>query len=460
MKRPIVAVVLAFAFLLPVAPRAGAALCSAPGLTASADRALSPRLREVTLDSTALGRATKIRVLLPEAYESSAARYPVLFLLHGAGDDQSTWTTNTDAEALTATTGVIVVMPDAGKNANAGWYSDWQDGPAWESYHIGELVGYVDACYRVAASPAGRPLRGVAGLSMGGFGAMSYAARHPDLFVVAGSFSGAVDSTGGGPAEAAVYGALHDQFGTPNDKVWGSYADNEVRWRAHNPVDLSSNLRGMSLWLSTGNGVPMPGDAPAGAPVEAGVYSQNVSLHTDLVRKEISHEWRDRGYGVHSWNYWQADLHAFLPYAMARFADASIPVRPASFDYRFAEPSSRVHGYRFSVTGRAMEFSDLTRVGPGGLVARGSGTLEVTTPRIYTPGRVYRVENRYARASDLMAPTIARVDVPAEADGSLRFAVDMGAPHTTQQYTLDGRLAELTGGPDYSRTTTVTITAI
>src|SRR5207244_819175 len=94
------------------------------------------------------------------------------------------------------------------------WYSDWYgvdlDGhngsdaeraPAWETFHVSELVSFVDGQYRTVRSRGGRL---VAGLSMGGFGSMIYAARHPDLFVAAGSFSGAVDTRLFDPAEPLI----------------------------------------------------------------------------------------------------------------------------------------------------------------------------------------------------------------------------------------------------------------
>ena len=93
---------------------------------------------------------------------------------------------------MTAGQPLIVVMPDGGRG---GWYSNWHNGgrggpPAWESYHIGQLIPLVDRRFRTVAARRGRA---IAGLSMGGFGAFSYAARHPDLFTAAASFSGGLD---------------------------------------------------------------------------------------------------------------------------------------------------------------------------------------------------------------------------------------------------------------------------
>ena len=135
-------------------------------------------------------------MLVPAGYRSRPARrYPVLYLLHGAGADQTTWTNEGqgEAEALTAGLPLIVVMPSAGRG---GFYTDWFNNgaggkPRWESWHIKRLIPYVDDHYRTRAT---RGKRAIAGLSMGGFGTFTYASRHPDLFTAALSLSGAVDT--------------------------------------------------------------------------------------------------------------------------------------------------------------------------------------------------------------------------------------------------------------------------
>ncbi|MER3452502.1 MAG: hypothetical protein C4344_02105, partial [Acidimicrobiia bacterium] len=401
------------------------------------------RLRTLEIASRALGTETHVNVLVPAGYDdpsNATRRYPVLYLLHGAGDTWASWWENTDVEQATADLDLIVVMPDAGRAREAGWYSDWRDGPQWESYHIGELVPLIDGRFRTIPE---RSARGVAGLSMGGFGAMSYAARHPDLFGAAASFSGAVDTTSGGPAGAAVFTVAHDQLGTPDRRVWGDYTTDEVNWRAHNPPDLSTNLRWTKLWLSTGNGVPAPGDRAQDAPTEAGVYLLNVGFHRDLTDEGIDHEWHDRGHGTHSWRYWEQDLHAALPWFMEIFADAEA-APPGAFDYRSAEPSFTVYGWTFTVDReRAQEFLDLYGVSTAGLRARGSGMLAVTTPPAYQPGRSY--------------PVTGNGRVVADADGRLHFTVDLGPPHRSKQYTAAARVAEATDHA-YWREATVVIT--
>ena len=191
----------------------------------------------------------RVRVLLPDGYGDGCLRYPVLYLLHGAGDTYRTWSENTDVVEFTRDLPVIVVMPDGGKSPESGWYSDWADGSRqWETFHIDVLVPYIDRTFRTL----GDGHRLVAGLSMGGFGAMSYAARHQGLFRAAASFSGAVDMMIGFPLSGPGFAAAQPQFGTPDDRVWGNQVADQDEWRAHNPTDRAADLAGTDLFIASG----------------------------------------------------------------------------------------------------------------------------------------------------------------------------------------------------------------
>jgi S-formylglutathione hydrolase FrmB len=289
------------------------------GIQLVSSQRLDPRLLDLTLSTPALAGPTHVRVLLPGGYrKQKPKRYPVLYLLHGAFGNSTDWTEKGAAEGITTGRKVIVVMPDGGQG---GWYTDWvnrgQGGPPeWETFHVGQLIPWIDDRYRTVSS---RGERAIAGLSMGGFGAMSYAARHPDLFSWAGSFSGAVDINYPPVAaiidlEAPVDGGLPgDQFG---DRILA-----EANWRAHNPWDLAANLRGMQLVIDTGNGQPGPLDPPDKSfdPIEYGVHDMSVSFHQRLLSLGIAHTWNDYGPGTHTWPYWQRDLAEGLPSMMRGF---------------------------------------------------------------------------------------------------------------------------------------------
>ena len=295
-----------------------AAGANAQGLTVTATQSLSPRLTQYTATSDALGRSTNVRVLLPEGYAAAPQRrYPVLLLLHGCCDDYRSWVDKGRAEQLTAPYPLIVVMPDGGAN---GWYSDpFNAGafgpPRYESFAFGELLPWVDATFRTIAAREGRA---VAGLSMGGFGALKYAARHPDMFVAASSFSGVTDA----PAFA--------QNGYANlipNAVWGPRTTELARWREHNPLDLAANLRGLELLeLRTGNGEHGPLDSRTGRDnLEYEVWRENGALHAKLDELGIAHVYDDYGPGVHDWPYWARDLERTLRNLTAVFG-ATAPV--------------------------------------------------------------------------------------------------------------------------------------
>jgi len=397
----------------------------------------------------------RVRVLLPSDYATSSKTYPVLYLLHGAGDTAAAWTTNSDGqeslEDFTAGQDVVVVMPDAGRDADAGWYSDWFNGgafgpPEWETFHLGQLIAYVEQNFRVRRDRGGRV---VAGLSMGGYGAMEYAARHPDLFAAAYSFSGAVDPDGVPYVEPVIYQQLHRRYGTPSDQVWGSWQEQEVRWRGHSPADLATNLRSVKLWLTTGMGVPggpAPDDGdPGGLFIEAGVFSMNQAFDLTLTQDGIPHTYRPYPMGGHNWWHWQNDLHQAWPDILATFASATPP--PASFNYRSMEPSFDVWGWHVVANRKVTEFLTMSSVSKAGMTLTGSGTVDLVSPPAYAPGQTYHIS---------VAGRGPALTAVAGTDSRLRFAVPLGPSHTLQEDTTAQKLAAASD-PAYWETAAVSI---
>ena len=408
--------------LVALASMAIAAACAAgpahaAGLELKATQQLDPRLVELTFHTPALKDDTHVRVLLPTGYDpSGTTRYPVLYLVHGTIDDYRSWTDKGDAESVTAGLPLIVVMPDAG---NGGFYSDWFNNgaggpPEWETYHVGELIPWIDSHYPTIAARAGRA---TAGLSMGGFGAMSYAARHPDLFAAAASFSGAVNTNEyeplGEPDESTFDGAL--PYST-----WGPRPTQEVRWRAHNPWDLAGNLRGLDLTIRTGNGQP-GGPYGGGDPVEAYVHQASLDLHERLAQLGIPHVWDDYGPGGHAWPYWQRDLRETLPSIMEDFAHPR--PAPSPFTFVAVEPSYDVYGWHVAIDRRALEWSRLENAGAGGFTLAGSGRATVSTGPLFTPGAVYPVT---------VGTRVSRLT--ADGQGRLAIEVPLGPGNASQEY--------------------------
>jgi len=279
---------------------------------------LSERLVEHTLHSQTLAATTRLRVLTP-APGAGPGPFPVLWLLHGGDDDRRCWTTKGDAERLTEDLPLVVVMPDCGRG---GWYSDWarpetpKGRQLWTSYHLGELRGWVESALPVRTDRRGRT---IAGLSMGGFGALSYAARHPDLFCFAAAFSGALDILD--PHLGPFADAMAEWNGGSAGSIWGEPGVAVERWRAHNPVDLAERLSGVEVQLRTGNGQPggrHDGPAPTELDlVEAVIHRTNLTMHRRLSELGQDHVFEDWGAGTHSWPYWTDALAATLPALMA-----------------------------------------------------------------------------------------------------------------------------------------------
>jgi S-formylglutathione hydrolase FrmB len=362
---------------------------------------LDDRLWALSVLSPDLGRPVRVRILLPAGYaDDPATRYPVLYLFHGTSGGAADWTTAGDAEATTVGRPLIVVMPDAGfDDDGGGWFTDWVStatklGPSrWETFHIDRLVPWVDANLRTVADRAGRA---IAGLSQGGFGAMSYAARHPDMFAVAASFSGAPEIDRDAvviPASTAVIEAIAVGLdGVPYGSIFGNRAGHEINWKGHDPATLMPNLRGMGLYLWTATGLPGPYDTapdPGGSTIEAITHVSTLLFHKHLVAAGIPSHYDDYVFGTHNVPYWARDLREFVPALMGEFAH---PSAPSAVDYRSIDPAWTQWGWTVANhRAQPQAFSELSRGGAAGFALTGVGSADVTTPAVYAAGSVHAV---------------------------------------------------------------------
>jgi S-formylglutathione hydrolase FrmB len=384
---------------------------------------LSARLSELTFTTPALSGPTRVRVLVPDRYDTSGrTRYPVLYLLHGGTGSYRDWTDQGDAAAITAGFPLIVVMPDTGPNNG---YLDWYNGgaggpPMWETYHLTQLLPWIDAHYPTVGTRAGRA---IAGLSMGGGGSMVYTARHPDLFGAAASFSGAVDTNVPAVWPLVEAGNWDGHLGVAE----GHRVTDEVRWRGHNAWDLAENLGDLSLLqVDTGNGLPGGPGRDIGDPIEGAVHEMNVDFNARLDQLGIAHIWDDYGAGGHNWFYWKRDLRQFLPRLMQALA-APRPA-PTSFTYKTIEANYVVYDWQVEVLRPALEFSRLVTNGRDGFSLTGSGRALVTTAPLFEPGQWVDAELRNSAG-------VQRVELRADGSGRLLVPVLMGAGNPYQQYT-------------------------
>ncbi|MBV9844629.1 MAG: hypothetical protein JOZ47_06120, partial [Kutzneria sp.] len=131
---------------LPSAPAHSVGLVADDGARVVNQTVVAPRMVDLAITSPALGSVQTVRLLLPPDWDTRpASRWPVLYLLHGCCDDYQSWTRSTDVAQLSADTDVLVVMPEAGR---AGYYSNWLNGPAWETFHLVEVRQLLERGFR------------------------------------------------------------------------------------------------------------------------------------------------------------------------------------------------------------------------------------------------------------------------------------------------------------------------
>ena len=265
--------------------------------------------RDLSAPSPVLGRAIPYAVYLPDGYGRPGARYPVLYLLHGHGGNERDWL---DAGGLAATMDrlladgaippMVVVMPGLGN----GWYVDDPGrGRAGmlETAFLADFLPHVDGTW---STVRGRSGRAVAGLSMGGWGAVRFALLRPDLFAAAASLSGALvtEEQAALPVWAAFFGGV---FGEPVDLD---------RFRAASPYarlgQIAASPRPPALFLACGD------------QDELDLTASNLLFFLALQRAGIPAELRIDD-GGHDWSVWARDLEPMLRFVgsvLGRAADA------------------------------------------------------------------------------------------------------------------------------------------
>ena len=393
----------------------------------------------VVVKTAALPDPASVYILLPPGYASHRRkRYPVFYLLDGTSGRASDWTTSGHAEQVIGNRNLITVMPDITLNGNGGgWCTDWPNGAQrWETFHIGQLLPWIDANLRTVRSRNGRA---IAGLSQGGFCSLSYAARHPDLFATALGYSGAPDIYNDADArlgaQVIINGTETGLDGVPPNTFFGDPVSDGLNWAAHDPATLANNLRSTRLFMYWGSGVPGPLDTPASAPagtLEGAVARDNEDFQARVQSLGIPGLFDAYGPGTHSWPYWQRDLQWSIGAIMLGFTHP--PPVPPSFTYTSADDVYGVYGWQVTMHRTAREFSTLGNAGRAGFSLAGSGSGTVQTARYYKPGRHYRV----SLAGDRVRTTSE--NITAGHDHRLTITVPLGPANPYQQDTAPATL--------------------
>lgn len=272
---------------------------------------IAERQVDLTVESQALGgEQVKVRLLVPKGWKAGHKKqWPTLWLLHGCCGDYTAWTKVTNVASLPELYSTLVVMPTAG---NAGWYSNWHNhgkggAPAWEDFHLKELMPLLESDWGAG------PKRAVAGLSMGGLGAMKYAGAHPGMFRAAAAYSGVVSPTT--PAGPETILGITKRYVPDPLALWGDPVVDKDVWLKNDPITMVDNLARIPVYLSCGDGTTGPLDKPGvTSQLETDLQAQNLRLAAALREAGADRLTTDfYGSGTHTWKYWERELHDSLP---------------------------------------------------------------------------------------------------------------------------------------------------
>ncbi|WP_153556310.1 alpha/beta hydrolase [Roseimaritima sediminicola] len=278
-----------------------------------------------SLSSEILDQDRKYAIYLPPGYHTSTRSYPVLYLLHGAGDDHTGWVQFGEVQhiadrqiAAGKATPMVIVMPDA-NTGRRGYFNDIRGDWDYEDFFFEELIPHIEKNYRVRTD---KRYRAIGGLSMGGGGSFMYAMHRPDMFSSAcplSAYTGPLtledarrrferqrsetDKKADADAKADEDKPQADPRPQPSDEQMESY------FKRHSAVELARSL-------------PKDDLASVRWYIDCGdddfLYEGNALVHIEFRKRGIDHEYRVRD-GGHRWSYWRSALPDVLHFVSEAF---------------------------------------------------------------------------------------------------------------------------------------------
>ena len=247
--------------------------------------------------SAILGKDVRYTVYLPADYETSNRTYPVVYLLHGYTDDNTGWLQfgeiNRYADKAIAEGTIppmIIIMP----NGDSSWYINSYDGKEnYEDFFVKEFMPTIEKTYHIKAE---KKYRGVAGLSMGGYGTLILSMKHPELFAAAAPLSAAVfddDAVISSPEASwtRTFGQLYGRDLKGKDRLTKNWYDNSILKIVE--TKTVDDLKKVRYWIDCGD--------------DDFLTKGNCLLHIALSEKKVPHEYRVRD-GAHTWTYWRTGI--------------------------------------------------------------------------------------------------------------------------------------------------------
>ena len=259
--------------------------------TAPIKNSAAGRIEYAEFSSASLGRPVRYAVSLPPGYDQKTSqRYPVVIFLHGLNNDERSWEEHCmegKLEALRAANriGDFIIAVPYGANS---FYLNGKDGTRYEDAVVKDFIPFIDGKYRTTAKPASRLIEGI---SMGGFGALLIAFKHPELFAGVAAHSAALfdtlpaapPATDGGRAASYRYALAVKLFGDPPDAAY---------FQANNPLSVAranaARLKRLKIYFDVGD------------TDRYGFAAGNQQLDTILTAASIPHEYH-LAPGGHGW---------------------------------------------------------------------------------------------------------------------------------------------------------------
>jgi len=251
----------------------------------------------LSIESKILGKQVKYSIYLPFDYETSSRYYPVVYLLHGLNDNEVGWIQFGEANLIAdecianrEIPSMILAMPDGG----ASYYMNSFDGKVkYEDFFMNEFIPFIEKNYRIRAE---KKYRGIAGLSMGGFGTIYLALKYPEKFAACAAFSPVLFS------ETYMKQTEDKKFNSYYAPLFGSYEKGDKRltdyYRKNNPFEITlakekGAYNDLKIYIDCGDDDYLTDD--------------NCRFNIHLNQLEIKHEFRMRD-GAHTWTYWRSGL--------------------------------------------------------------------------------------------------------------------------------------------------------
>lgn len=269
-------------------------------LTLDAQAQNSQVLSDLSHKSKILKKEKLFSIYLPGGYENSGVSYPIVYLLHGAGsgvDGNNDWIKAGEMQSITDAAiasnkikPMVIVMPDA----EMTYYMNNVDGDyQYEDYFFKELIPYIEKHYNVKKEKSSR---GIAGLSMGGFGALLYGLHHPDQFSGVAALSAGLrtdEQIRALPLDGYLrrYGSAVGDVKEGDERITGFWDNNSIDYLVENIV--ASQIGAVRFYMDIGD--------------KDYFQKTNADLHMLMIDHGIPHVYKVRD-GAHNWTYWKTGL--------------------------------------------------------------------------------------------------------------------------------------------------------